>query len=164
MPDHCRGLTGDALALADAASALPLVTVQWLNAAAASPDDIFGAQYASAGVKKSIWRGVARTSITLRDGRPPHGAGRNHHTDRQQRAGTAESDVQAAGKLLRMVLHFHNSTSLTALFSASRGRARARFSRADVAVYFACDLQCEFEVGVSLKNPLQAVTNMWLGI
>ena len=49
---HCRGLTGAALALADAASALPLRTVEWLNAAATSPDDIFDTQYASAGVKK----------------------------------------------------------------------------------------------------------------
>ena len=113
-------------------------------------------QEISAGVKKSIWRGVARTNITLRDGRPPHGAGRSHHTDRQQRAGPAESDVQAAGKLLRMVLHFHNATSLTALFSASRGRARARFSRAGVAVDLACDLQGEFEVSVSLNNPLHS--------
>ena len=49
---RCRGLTGAALALAEAASALPLMTVQWLNAAATSPDDIFDTQYASAGVKK----------------------------------------------------------------------------------------------------------------
>ena len=95
-----------------------------------------------------------RTNITLRDGLLLHGADRSHRADHQQRAGPVQTVGQAAGMLLRMGLHFHNATSLTALFSASRGRARARFSRAGVAVYLVCDLRCEFGVGLSLKKPL----------
>ena len=49
---HCCGLVGAALALADSAGASPLMTVQWPNAAAASSNGVFDAQYASAGVKK----------------------------------------------------------------------------------------------------------------
>ena len=46
---HCCGLTRAALALADAASASPLMTIQWPNAAAVSSDGVFDAEYAPAG-------------------------------------------------------------------------------------------------------------------
>ena len=46
----------------------------------------------------------------------------------------------------------HAARFMRPSFSASRGRARVRFSHAGVTVYIVCDLRCEFGEGLSLQN------------